>query len=249
MVFLKSRDEIEILRRANLMVAEALIEVREMVRPGLTTGEIDEALERFVRKKKVLAAFKGYNGYPASVCTSVNEEVVHGIPSGTRTLKEGDIIGVDFGVCLEGYFGDAAITVPVGKVSDEAETLMRITEESLGLAIDKARVGNRLSDISHTVQSHVEKNGFTPVRDFVGHGIGKKLHEEPQIPNYGLPGRGVRLKAGMVLAIEPMINAGGSGVVVKPDGWTAVTQDGSLSAHYEHSVAITEDGPYVLSRI
>ena len=249
MVLLKSRDEIEILRRANLMVAEALIEVREMVRPGLTTGEIDEALESYVRKKKVKAAFKGYNGYPASVCTSVNDEVVHGLPSRARTLKEGDIIGIDFGVCLEGYFGDAAITVAVGKASAEAELLMQATEEALNLAIEKARVGNRLSDISHAVQSRVEKNGFTPVRDFVGHGIGKRLHEEPQVPNYGLPNRGIRLKAGMVLAIEPMINAGGSGVTVKPDGWTAVTQDGSLSAHYEHSVAITEDGPYVLSRI
>ena len=249
MVILKSPKEIEVMRRANLMVAEVLEELKGQIAPGVSTGYLDEVAESYVKKKGVKAAFKGYGGFPASLCTSVNDEVVHGIPSKKRLLKAGDIVGIDFGVCLDGYFGDAAITVAVGQVSEEALTLLRVTEESLYKAIDQAKVGNRLSDISSAVQSHVESYGFTPVRDFVGHGIGKSLHEPPQVPNFGTPDKGIRLRAGMVLAIEPMINAGGHGVNVKSDGWTAVTNDGSLSAHFEHSVAITEDGPFILSMI
>ena len=249
MVTLKSPREIEIMRKANVMVAEFLLELKELISPGITTGDIDKAAEDFVKKKGVIAAFKGYGGYPSSVCTSINDEVVHGIPSHKRVLKEGDIIGVDFGVCCEGYFGDSAITVPVGRISEETMSLLKVTEESLYKAIDKARVGNRISDISHAVQKHVEAAGYSPVRDFVGHGIGKSLHEPPQVANFGQPGSGVRLKAGMVLAIEPMINAGSCGVKVMSDGWTAVTDDGMMSSHFEHSVAITDDGPYILSRI
>ena len=249
MVILKSQHEIEVMRKANLIVAEVLQELRSIVTPGITTKDIDSIAEDYVKKKGVKAAFKGYNGFPSSVCASVNDVVVHGIPSAKRVLKDGDIIGVDFGVCFEGYFGDAAITLPVGNVSPEAERLMRVTEESLYKAIDKVRIGNRLSDISNTVQVHVEEQGFSAVREFVGHGIGKSLHEQPQVPNYGPPGKGVRLEEGMVLAIEPMINAGASGVKVEADGWTAVTEDGSLSAHFEHSVAVTKDGPYILSRL
>ncbi len=248
MVILKSQREIEILRRANAIVAEVHERIKEIIAPGVSTADIDAKAEEVVRKRGAKAAFKGYRGFPASICVSVNEEVVHGIPSPRRILEEGDIVGLDFGVLLDGYYGDAAVTVGVGKISAEAERLMRSTEEALYRAIDKARVGNRLSDISHAVQSHVEKDGFSVVRDFVGHGIGRSLHEDPQLPNYGPPGKGIRLKPGMVLAIEPMINAGGSEVVVKSDGWTAVTKDGSLSAHFEHSVAITENGPYILSK-
>ena len=220
-----------------------------MVCPGITTADLDLAAESIVKKKGVRAAFKGYGGFPASVCISINDEVVHGIPSPKRVLKDGDIVGIDFGVCLESYYGDSAITVGVGILSEDAERLMETTRESLDAAIAKAKVGNRLSDISHAVESYVETRGYSPVKNFVGHGIGKSLHESPQIPNFGSPGRGIRLKAGMVLAIEPMINAGSSDVVVKSDGWTAVTKDGSLSAHFEHSVAITDDGPYILSKI
>lgn len=249
MVILKSQHEIEIMRKANLIVAEVLQELRLLVTPGISTKDIDRFAEGYVKKKGVKAAFKGYNGFPSSVCASVNNVVVHGIPSAKKVLKDGDIIGVDFGVCCEGYFGDAAITIPVGDIDPEAERLMRVTEESLYKAIDKARIGNRLSDISNAVQVHVEKEGFSAVREFVGHGIGKSLHEQPQVPNFGPPGKGVMLEEGMVLAIEPMINAGACGVKIETDGWTAVTRDGSLSAHFEHSVAVTKDGPYILSRL
>jgi len=249
MVLLKSPGEIEIMRKANVIVAEVLQTLKEKTCPGISTGDLDKIAADCVKKKGVKAAFKGYNGYPSSICASVNEEVVHGIPSTKRILKEGDIVGVDFGVCLDGYFGDAAITIAVGDVSVEAQLLMRATEESLNRAIEMAKVGNRLSDISHAVQGYVEEKGYSAVREFVGHGIGKSLHEQPQVPNFGLPGRGIRLKAGMVLAIEPMINQGKCGVKVMPDGWTAVTEDGLLSSHYEHSVAITDKGPCVLSRI
>ena len=249
MVILKSQHEIEIMRKANLIVAEVLQELRSLVAPGITTKDIDGFAEDYVKKKGVKAAFKGYNGFPSSVCASVNDVVVHGIPSAKQVLKDGDIIGIDFGVCFEGYFGDAAITLPVGYVTPEAERLMRVTNESLYKAIDMVRIGNRLSDISNAVQVHVEEQGFSAVREFVGHGIGKSLHEPPQVPNFGPPGKGVRLEEGMVLAIEPMINAGASGVRVEADGWTAVTKDGSLSAHFEHSVAVTKDGPYILSRL
>ena len=249
MVSLKTREEIEVMRRANLIVAEVLQDLKSLIRPGITTAQLDERAEEMIRGRGAAPAFKGYGGFPASICVSVNDEVVHGIPSRNRVLEEGDIVGIDCGTCLEGYFGDAAVTLAVGDVSDDAARLMKETKVSLDAAIDKVRVGNRLSDISNAVQSHVEAKGYSVVRNFVGHGIGKSLHEEPQIPNFGPPGRGIRLKAGMVFAIEPMINIGRHGVKVLDDGWTAVTNDGSLSAHFEHSVAVTENGPYILSQI
>jgi methionyl aminopeptidase len=249
MVQLKSHAEIDIMRRANVIVAEVLQAISEDIQPGVTTADLDEKAERIIRKKGGVPAFKGYGGFPATLCTSINEEVVHGIPSKDRALKDGDIIGVDCGVCLEGFFGDSAVTFAVGKISEDAARLMKVTDEALQKAIEKAKVGNRLSDISHAVQSHVEPQGYSVVKSFVGHGIGKSLHENPQIPNFGPPGKGIRLKAGMVFAIEPMINSGSSDVVVLSDGWTAKTSDESLSAHFEHSVAITDSGPYVLSQI
>jgi methionyl aminopeptidase len=218
------------------------------VRPGARTRDLNALAEELLRKYKARSAFKGYNGYPAVLCTSVNEEVVHGIPS-DRVLKEGDIVSLDFGAVWEDYYGDAAITVPVGSISAEARRLLRVTEEALGKAIEQARPGNHVGDISAAIQGYVESRGFSAVRDFVGHGIGRFMHERPQIPNFGPPGRGVRLKPGMTLAIEPMINAGGYGVEVLEDGWTAVTRDRSLSAHFEHSVAVTENGPYILSQL
>ena len=248
MVILKLPDEIEVMRAANLIVAEILGELRERVKPGVTTGELDLISEELCRKKKVRPVFKGYQGYPFALCTSVNNEVVHGMPS-ERQLVDGDILSLDFGVDYKGYCGDAAITVPVGKVSDEAGRLMRVTEESLYEGIGKARPGNRLGDISASVQERVESEGFSVVRDFVGHGIGRHLHEDPQIPNYGRRGRGIELRSGMVLAIEPMVNEGRYGVQVLNDGWTVVTEDGKLSAHFEHSVAITDNGPDILSLI
>ena len=236
------------MRRSNRIVAEILEEIKSLARAGITTRELNERAEELLAQRKARSAFKGYNGYPAVLCTSVNEEVVHGIPSG-RVLREGDILSLDFGAIYEDYYGDAAITLAIGRISEEAERLMRVAEEALYLAIDRARPGNRLQDISAAVQGHVESHGFSVVRDFVGHGIGQQLHEKPQIPNFGEAGRGVRLKPGMTLAIEPMINAGGYEVRVLQDGWTAVTQDGSLSAHFEHSVAVTENGPYILSKL
>jgi methionyl aminopeptidase len=222
--------------------------MKTSARPGVTTRELDELAEALLAKLKAHSAFKGYNGYPAALCTSVNEEVVHGIPS-NRVLKEGDILSLDFGAIYDGFYGDAAITLPIGSISTEAEQLLRVTEEALYLAIDQARPENRLMDISAAIQRHVESHGFSVVRDFVGHGIGKHLHEKPQVPNFGIPGRGVRLKPGMTLAIEPMINAGGCEVMIREDGWTAVTKDRSLSAHFEHSVAVTENGPAILSKL
>ena len=210
-------------------------------------------LEKFVaRRFKELgarSAFKGYRGYPCVLCASVNDEIIHGIPSDRRILKEGDILSLDTGVILDGYYGDSAITIPIGAISESAQRLMRVTEEALELALDKVRLGNRLGDVSATVQHHAEKNGYTVVREFVGHGIGKSMHEEPQIPNYGQPGHGPLLKEGMVFAIEPMVNAGGAGVRVLEDNWTAVTADGKLSAHFEHMVAVTQNGPDVLTRL
>jgi methionyl aminopeptidase len=247
-IILKSPQEIEKMRRSNQIVAEILAEMKTSARPGVTTRELDELAEALLAKLKAHSAFKGYNGYPAALCTSVNEEVVHGIPS-NRVLKEGDILSLDFGAIYDGFYGDAAITLPIGSISTEAEQLLRVTEEALYLAIDKARPENRLMDISAAIQRHVESHGFSVVRDFVGHGIGKHLHEKPQVPNFGIPGRGVRLKPGMTLAIEPMINAGGCEVMIREDGWTAVTKDGSLSAHFEHSVAVTENGPAILSKL
>lgn len=247
-IILKSPQEIEKMRSSNRIVAEILQRVVAAVRPGARTRDLNALAEELLRKYKARSAFKGYNGYPAVLCTSVNEEVVHGIPS-DRVLKEGDIVSLDFGAVWEDYYGDAAVTVPVGEISAEARRLLRVTEEALGKAIEQARPGNHVGDISAAIQGYVESRGFSAVRDFVGHGIGRFMHERPQIPNFGFPGRGIRLKPGMTLAIEPMINAGGYGVEVLEDGWTAVTRDRSLSAHFEHSVAVTENGPYILSQL
>jgi methionyl aminopeptidase len=213
----------------------------------VTTAELDEVAEKMITDAGAIPAFKGYHGYPATICSSINEEVIHGIPSGQRVLREGDILSIDCGASLEGYFGDSAITLPVGQVSEEAARLLTVTEEALYKAIDVARPGGRVSDIGHAVQKHVEAYGFSVVREFVGHGIGQKMHEEPQVPNYGEAGRGPRLAEGMVLAIEPMVNAGKPAVKVLSDGWTAVTRDKSLSAHFEHTVAITASGAWILT--
>ncbi|HYL46370.1 MAG TPA: type I methionyl aminopeptidase [Candidatus Limnocylindrales bacterium] len=248
MVICKSPEELEKMHRAGLIVWGALDKMREMIRPGLTTKELDDFAEAYAAEHKARPAFKGYRGYPGSVCTSINQEVVHGIPSKSRRLKEGDILSLDFGVELDGYFADAALTVPVGKVKPEREKLLRVTRESLEHAIEKVRPGNRLGDVSAAVQTWVEKNGYSVVREFVGHGIGTRMHEEPQIPNYGSPGQGPRLQTGMVLAIEPMVNTGGAAVRVLDDDWTAVTADGSDSAHFEHTVAVTSNGPWILTR-
>ncbi len=248
MVILKLPDEIEKLRTSNLIVAEILSRLREKIRPGVTTGELDAYCEELCRNKRVKPAFKGYRGYPFALCTSVNGEVVHGMPS-DRPLVSGDILSLDFGVNYKGYYGDAAITVPVGAVSADAMRLLKVTEAGLYDAIRQAKAGNRLGDVSAAVQECVESAGFSVVRDFVGHGIGRSLHEDPQIPNYGVRGRGIELRPGMVLAIEPMVNEGSYEVRILADGWTVVTKDGKLSAHFEHSVAITENGPEILSRL
>ncbi len=248
-VILKTPAEIEKLRRSNQIVAEVLEVLKERVSPGISTMELERICEEECRKRKVRPAFKGYNGYPYCLCVSVNQEVVHGMPSEKKVLKEGDIVSIDFGVCCDGYYGDAAVTVPVGKISPEAQRLVDVTRRCLELAIEEAREGNRLYDISHAIQSCAEGAGYSVVRAFVGHGIGRDLHEAPQVPNFGSPGKGMKLKEGMVLAIEPMVNAGGSAVRILDDGWTAVTVDGSLSAHFEHSVAITRDGAIVLSKV
>jgi len=247
MVILKQPAEIDKIRASNRIVAEVLAVLQEKVKAGITTLELDRIAEEMTLRRGAKPAFKGYRGYPFSLCASVNEEIIHGLPS-KRVLADGDIVGLDFGVYCKGYYGDAALTVPVGNISPEAGLLLKATEESLALAIDAARVGNRVGDISAAVQNHVEAAGYAVVRDFVGHGIGRNLHEEPQIPNFGVKGRGVALKAGMVLAIEPMVNAGSYRVKIRSDGWTAVTADGRLSAHFEHTVAITENGPEILSR-
>jgi len=247
MVILKQPAEIDRIRDSNRIVAEVLAALQERVKAGVTTLELDRISEEMVLKKGAKPAFKGYRGYPFSLCASVNDEIIHGLPS-ARVLVEGDIIGLDFGVYYKGYYGDAAITVPVGKIPPETGSLLKTTEESLALAIAQARPGNRVGDISAAVQSHVEAAGYSVVRDFVGHGIGRNLHEEPQVPNYGVKGRGTPLRVGMVLAIEPMVNAGTCKVKMRSDGWTAVTADGTLSAHFEHTVAITEKGPEILSR-
>jgi methionyl aminopeptidase len=248
MVICKSPAELDKMHRAGLIVWGALEEMRKRVRPGISTKELDEFAEAYTAQHRAKPAFKGYRGYPGSVCTSINQEVVHGIPSPSRKVKEGDILSMDFGVELEGYFADAALTVPVGKIVAEREKLLRVTRESLEKAIDKVRPGNRLGDISAAVQQWVERNGYSVVREFVGHGIGTKMHEDPQLPNYGTPGQGARLQEGMVLAIEPMVNSGGPAVKVLDDEWTAVTADGSDSAHFEHTVAVTAKGPWILTR-
>lgn len=239
---LKTHEEIEIMAKASKLVAETLLALKREVRPGITTGELDRLAEEFIRSRGGVPAFKGYRNYPNTLCASVNEQVVHGIPS-KRVLRQGDIIGLDLGAIVEGFYGDSAVTLAVGAIHPKAAELLRVTEEALDKGIEQAVVGNRLSDISHAVQRHAEGAGFSVVMDFVGHGIGRQLHEDPQVPNYGQPGQGPRLQVGMVLAIEPMVNVGGSGVRILEDRWTAVTQDGSLSAHFEHTIAIQPSGP------
>ncbi|HXH81587.1 MAG TPA: type I methionyl aminopeptidase [Candidatus Tectomicrobia bacterium] len=247
MIELKSPRELGLMRQAGHVLADVVDHLRAIVRPGLSTLEIDEEVEGMIRARGAKPAFKGYRGFPATVCVSINEEVVHGIPSAARRLKEGDIVGLDLGCIVEGYYADCAITLPVGEVPPRVQELLDVTRESLERAIAECRPGRRLSDVSHAVQSHVEAHGFGVVRAFVGHGIGRALHEEPQVPNYGEPGRGPRLRPGMVLAIEPMVTMGSWEVRVLDDGWTAVTQDGSLAAHFEHTIAVTEAGPEVLT--
>jgi len=243
------------MRVANRIVGEILVELREHIRPGISTGEIDRMATELIRKKGARSAFKGYqmrNGtvpFPATICISLNDEVVHGIPSSQRTLKDGDVVSLDFGVIYRDFYGDAAITFAMGAIDDTAQRLIDTTAAALQEGIAQAHVGNRLGNISATIQERVEREGFSIVREFVGHGVGRRLHEDPPIPNYGVRDRGVRLREGMVLAIEPMVNVGKSEVMLKSDGWTAVTRDGSLSAHFEHSIAITERGPEVLSRV
>ena len=247
MIVCRSKAELERMRDAGRLVGEVLTELASTVAPGVSTAELDELAERRIARAGATPAFKGYHGYPATICASINDEVIHGIPSGRRVLAEGDIIAIDVGASLEGYYGDSAITLPVGRVSEQTALLLRVTEEALFKAIEQARPGSRLSDIGHAVQSHVEAYGFSVVREFVGHGIGQRMHEEPQVPNYGEPGHGPRLAEGMVLAIEPMVNAGKAAVKVLADGWTAVTRDKSLSAHFEHTVAVTAGEPWILT--
>jgi len=248
MIICKSPAEIEKLRRSGRLVRETLEELRERVRPGVTTLELEHYVDKRLRERGAKPAFKGYRGYPCCLCASVNEQIIHGIPS-ERKLREGDILGLDLGVVVEGFYGDSALTVPVGEISPPLQKLLRVTEEALELAIQKARFGNRVGDISAAIQQCAEKNQFSVVREFVGHGIGRELHEEPQVPNFGLPGHGPVLKEGMVLAIETMVNSGGPDVQVLADHWTAVTRDGGASAHFEHMVAITRNGPDVLTRL
>lgn len=248
MITCRALDEIEKLRRSGRVVRQVLEETRERVRSGVTTLELEKFVEKRLAQLGAQPASKGYRGYPWCLCTSINNEIVHGMPS-NRRLREGDIIGLDLGVIVNGYYGDSALTVPVGGVPEGVQKLLRVTEEALELAIQKARVGNRVGDISATVQQHVEQHGFSVVREFVGHGIGREYHEEPQVPNFGQPGHGPLLKEGMVFTIEPMVNAGGATLRLLDDHWTAVTADGALSAHFEHMVAVTPNGPDVLTRL
>ena len=248
MIILKSEREINYLRDAGKIVAETLAEIKRAVKPGVTTLELDHIAEKYIRGRGAIPAFKGYHGFPGSICASVNEEVVHGIP-GPRKLKNGDNISIDVGAVINDYNGDAAITVPVGEVDAEIQKLLQVTEESLYKGIEKAVAGNRLSDISHAVESHCDKFGFGVVRDYVGHGIGRNMHEDPQVPNYGPPGRGPRLKSGMTLAIEPMVNLGTHEVKTLADDWTVVTRDGKRSAHFEHTIAITDGQPEILTKL
>ncbi len=247
MIELKTNGQLDKMRKAGRIVAETLSLMKKSVRPGVTTLDLDRLAEDYIRKCGARPAFKGYNGFPATLCTSVNEQVVHGIPS-LRKLQSGDIISIDCGAVIDGYFGDAALTLPVGDVDPTLLQLLKVTEESLKLGLDQAKLGCRLQDISHAVQTHVEGSGFSVVREYVGHGIGKAMHEEPQIPNFGRPGRGPRLEVGMVLAIEPMVNLGTFEVQTLEDHWTVVTRDRKASAHFEHTVAITENGPEILTR-
>ena len=246
MIVCKSPEELIRMRAANQVVASVLDELRTIAAPGVTTAELDATVEARVREAGATPAFKGYRGFPASLCASINDEVVHGIPS-PRKLMAGDIVSLDVGVLLDGYYGDSAVTVAIGTVSDEVKQLLRVTREALDLGIERMRVGSRVSDIGHAIQCHVEANGFSVVREFVGHGIGTKLHEEPQIPNYGEPGQGPRLAEGMVLAIEPMLSLGNPDIITQDDRWTVVTQDGARTAHFEHTIAITETGTDILT--
>jgi methionyl aminopeptidase len=251
MIELKSREEIARMRTASAVVAEVLTTLRDHAKPGVTTGELDAIAEDLTRKRGAKPAFKGYvvqgRTFHHSVCISINDEVIHGVPSKKRALKEGDIVGLDFGVSIDGYFGDSAMTVPVGTVSPKAQRLMEVTKAALHAGIDAVRPGNYIADVSAAIQDVAEGAGYSLVREFVGHGIGRKLHEDPQVPNYRTGTRGVQIKEGLVIAIEPMVNEGAPEVYVRDDGWTAVTRDGRLSAHFEHSVAATVDGPYILT--
>lgn len=244
----KSAAEIAKMRRSGHLVRLVLDALRDQVAPGVSTMELERTADRMIRDAGAKAAFKGYHDYPCVLCTSINQEIVHGIPSEKRVLKPGDVVSIDCGAVLDGYYGDAAITVPVGEIAPEVRKLLEVTEASLYRGIAVARVGNSVGDIGAAVQQMVEANGFSVVREFVGHGIGTRMHEEPQVPNYGTPGRGARLRSGMVLAIEPMVNAGVPGAVVLEDKWTAVTEDGSCSAHFEHTVAVTDNGPVILTQ-
>lgn len=247
-MMIKSAAQIEKVRRACRVVAEVLQQLREHARPGVTTGELDVLAEAYIRAQGCLPAFKGYQGYPKTLCTSVNDQIVHGIPSG-YVLKNGDLLSVDVGAVYDGFYGDGAVTLLMGEVSEKHRLLAEVTEGSLYKGIAQARAGNRLSDISHAVQSHVERFGFAVVRDFVGHGIGAQLHEEPQLPNFGPPGQGPLLKTGMLLALEPMVNEYTPHVRILSDRWTAVTVDGGYSAHFEHTILVTDDGPEILTRL
>ena len=249
MIILKSKREIDIMREANRIVAETHAYLAEKIKPGISTAEIDELADEFIRNKGAVPSFKGYQGFPASVCISINEEVVHGIPDEHRYLEDGDIVSIDIGTFYEGFNGDAARTHPVGDISENASKLLEVTENSLLKGIEKAVIGNRLFDISHAVQEYVEKHNFSVVRDYVGHGIGRDMHEDPQIPNFGPAGKGPKLKEGMTLAIEPMVNIGDYEVETLENDWTVVTKDKSLSAHFEHTIAITKDGVEILSKL
>jgi methionyl aminopeptidase len=246
MIIIKSSREIDQLRRPNAIVAEVLQRLREAVAPGITTRELDQIAEEAILSKGAIPAFKGYRGFPGSLCVSINEQIVHGIPN-PRRLKEGDIVSLDVGANLNGYFGDAAITLPVGNVDPQAQRLLEVTEKALYIGIEEAKKGNRLFDISHAIQVWVESHGFSVVRDFVGHGIGKSLHEEPQIPNFGSPHQGPRIEEGMVFALEPMVNEGTYEVKILSDAWTVITADGKRSAHFEHTIAVTDGGPEILT--
>ena len=248
MVTLKSKRELEIMRDASRIVGEILQELRPLVQPGITTRELDRIAEEKTLKRGAAPAFKGYRGFPRTLCTSINHEVVHGIP-GHRELKEGDIVGLDFGVIYNSYYGDSAITVPVGEISPDLKQLLRVAEECLYLGIDQMVPGNHLSDISRAIQTHAESHGYSLVKEFGGHGIGRRLHEEPMVLNYVVNGRGIKLKPGLVLAVEPMVNLGGDQVRILSDRWTVVTVDGKPSAHFEHTIAITEHGPHILTKV
>jgi methionyl aminopeptidase len=246
-IHLRSNEELQKMHRAGLLVHEVLTTLRDAVRPGLTTMDLEKLAEEKIAGKPGRPAFKGYRNYPRMLCTSVNSEIVHGIPSPKRKLREGDIVSIDFGMEVDGYFADSAVTVPVGQISPEAQKLLQVTREALDRAIDKMRAGNRLGDVGSAVQTWVEQHGYSVVREFVGHGIGTKMHDEPNLPNYGEAGRGTRLQEGMVIAVEPMVNAGSPEVRMR-DEWTAETADGSPSAHFEHTVAVTANGPWILTR-